>query len=205
MARTQRFIPGEGSQMRRSAKIAVSAIAIYVALSVAAGVLMARVDACIPMRLPLPAKARIAAHVHSPMALTCSPCPFKPPMVSNSCLVLRARTSKRPGSHSASRNWRQSRWCRWIRSGVPAPGLSHSVARFACSRRVGWRGGNLRPARKRRYTPVGYWLVRYGASCVDGFGESMGAALVLESLRSGSRFCAVVAESSFLRFPQRRL
>ena len=44
------------------------------------------------------------------------------------------------------------------------------------------------------------WLYGKGARCVDGFGESMGAALVLESLRSESRFCAVVADSAFSDF-----
>ncbi len=44
------------------------------------------------------------------------------------------------------------------------------------------------------------WLYGKGATCVDGFGESMGAALVLESLRSEPGFCAVVAESSFSDF-----
>jgi pimeloyl-ACP methyl ester carboxylesterase len=44
------------------------------------------------------------------------------------------------------------------------------------------------------------WLYGSGASCVDGFGESMDAALVLESLRSESRFCAVVADSAFSDF-----
>ncbi len=33
--------------------------------------------------------------------------------------------------------------------------------------------------------------------CIFGLGESMGAALLLQSLRSETRFCAVVAESSF--------
>lgn len=44
------------------------------------------------------------------------------------------------------------------------------------------------------------WLYGKGATCVNGFGESMGAALVLESLRSESRFCAIVAESAFSDF-----
>ncbi len=44
------------------------------------------------------------------------------------------------------------------------------------------------------------WLYSQGASCVDGFGESMGAALVLESLAGQSGFCAVVADSSFSTF-----
>jgi dipeptidyl aminopeptidase/acylaminoacyl peptidase len=44
------------------------------------------------------------------------------------------------------------------------------------------------------------WLYGKGASCVDGFGESMGAALVLESLRSESKFRAVIADSAFSDF-----
>ncbi len=46
--------------MRRSAKIAVTAVALYVTLSVGVGILMARLTLC-PFRRPLPAKARIAA------------------------------------------------------------------------------------------------------------------------------------------------
>jgi alpha-beta hydrolase superfamily lysophospholipase len=36
--------------------------------------------------------------------------------------------------------------------------------------------------------------------CIFGLGESMGAALLLQSLRSESRFCAVAAESPFASF-----
>jgi len=36
--------------------------------------------------------------------------------------------------------------------------------------------------------------------CVFGFGESMGAAIVLQSLRTEPGFCAVVAESAFYSF-----
>ena len=46
--------------MRRPAKIAVTAVAMYLTLSVAFGILMARLTLC-PMRLPMPSKARIAA------------------------------------------------------------------------------------------------------------------------------------------------
>jgi pimeloyl-ACP methyl ester carboxylesterase len=44
------------------------------------------------------------------------------------------------------------------------------------------------------------WLYDHGATCVNGLGESMGAALVLESLAAESRFCAVVADSGFATF-----
>lgn len=37
-------------------------------------------------------------------------------------------------------------------------------------------------------------------ACIFGLGESMGAALLLQSLRGESRFCAVAAESSFSSF-----
>src|ERR1043166_5681906 len=44
------------------------------------------------------------------------------------------------------------------------------------------------------------WLYDHGATCVNGLGESMGAALVLESLSAEPRFCAVVADSGFSTF-----
>ena len=45
------------------------------------------------------------------------------------------------------------------------------------------------------------WLyARQKSKCVYGFGESMGAALVLESLSQEDRFCAIVAESPFSSF-----
>src|SRR5215470_8990713 len=39
-----------------------------------------------------------------------------------------------------------------------------------------------------------------GATCVDGFGASLGAALVLESMGVERRYCAVVADSPFSTF-----
>ena len=45
------------------------------------------------------------------------------------------------------------------------------------------------------------WLYAHDAPhCVFGLGESMGAALLLQSLAAEPRFCAVVAESSFSTF-----
>lgn len=44
------------------------------------------------------------------------------------------------------------------------------------------------------------WLEQSNPRCVYGFGESMGAALLLQSLRLENRFCAVVVESPFSRF-----
>lgn len=45
------------------------------------------------------------------------------------------------------------------------------------------------------------WLERNNhPECIFGLGESMGAALLLQSLRSETRFCAVAAESPFASF-----
>jgi pimeloyl-ACP methyl ester carboxylesterase len=44
------------------------------------------------------------------------------------------------------------------------------------------------------------WLAAGKPQCVYGFGESMGAALLLQALSVEARFCAVIAESPFARF-----
>jgi dipeptidyl aminopeptidase/acylaminoacyl peptidase len=47
------------------------------------------------------------------------------------------------------------------------------------------------------------WLViQQRPKCVFGMGESMGAAILLQSVETESRFCAVLAESSFASFRQ---
>lgn len=47
------------------------------------------------------------------------------------------------------------------------------------------------------------WLmVRQHPRCIFGMGESMGAAILLQSVKTETRFCAVVAESSFANFRQ---
>lgn len=45
------------------------------------------------------------------------------------------------------------------------------------------------------------WVYRkHAPACVYGFGESMGAAILLQSLERERRFCAVIAESPFADF-----
>jgi dipeptidyl aminopeptidase/acylaminoacyl peptidase len=44
------------------------------------------------------------------------------------------------------------------------------------------------------------WLKQKNEGCIYGFGESMGAGLVLQSLREHAAFCAVIAESPFSDF-----
>lgn len=46
------------------------------------------------------------------------------------------------------------------------------------------------------------WLVSQHPNCIFGMGESMGAAILLQSVKKERRFCAVVAESSFSSFRQ---
>jgi dipeptidyl aminopeptidase/acylaminoacyl peptidase len=47
------------------------------------------------------------------------------------------------------------------------------------------------------------WLVtQQGPKCTFGMGESMGAAILLQSVEKENRFCAVIAESSFASFRQ---
>jgi uncharacterized protein len=47
------------------------------------------------------------------------------------------------------------------------------------------------------------WLVmQQHSNCIFGMGESMGAAVLLQSVEKERRFCAVVAESSFASFRQ---
>ncbi len=71
------------------------------------------------------------------------------------------------------------------------------------SRAHGDSGGDIATYGLRESDDIHRWvslLYDRGATCVYGFGESMGAALVLESLRAEPRFCAVVADSGFSTF-----
>jgi hypothetical protein len=46
------------------------------------------------------------------------------------------------------------------------------------------------------------WVKQHGASTVDGLGESLGGAILLQSLARGADFHAVVAESSYASFKE---
>ena len=52
---------------------------------------------------------------------------------------------------------------------------------------------------KRWYEWINRWMQ---PNCVDGFGESMGAAQILDALKEIPQLCAVVAESSYATFRQ---
>ena len=72
------------------------------------------------------------------------------------------------------------------------------------SRAHGESGGTLATYGLRESGDIHRWVAwlyaRQNSKCVYGFGESMGAALVLQSLSQEDRFCAVVAESPFSSF-----
>jgi uncharacterized protein len=72
------------------------------------------------------------------------------------------------------------------------------------ARAHGSSGGNLATFGLMESDDIHRWLdwMRQNDTpkCIFGLGESMGAALLLQSLRNENRFCAVVAESSFATF-----
>jgi alpha-beta hydrolase superfamily lysophospholipase len=69
------------------------------------------------------------------------------------------------------------------------------------SRAHGVSGGKIATYGLRESNDIHLWVdwieEHQHPGCIFGMGESMGAALLLESLRGESRFCAVIAESSF--------
>jgi hypothetical protein len=72
------------------------------------------------------------------------------------------------------------------------------------ARAHGLRDGNLATFGLLARKDIHYWMDWLQTSrhprCVYGFGESMGAAQLLQSLQTESRFCAVAAECPFSSF-----
>jgi len=72
------------------------------------------------------------------------------------------------------------------------------------SRAHGMSGGALATFGLRESDDIHQWVSFLSAEvrprCIYGMGESMGAALLLQSLQAESRFCAVVVESPFSTF-----
>jgi alpha-beta hydrolase superfamily lysophospholipase len=72
------------------------------------------------------------------------------------------------------------------------------------ARAHGTSGGNLATFGLLESEDIHQWLdwleQNDHPECIFGLGESMGAALLLQSLRSETRFCAVAAESPFASF-----
>lgn len=185
--------------MKRPVRIAVKAITIYVALSLVVAVVMAELTLH-PMRLPLPDRARIAA-MYAPYGADLHPVViqavdgvelhawYSVPKHQNGQAVILL--------HGIGDN----------RGGVAGYGQAFLREGYRIllpdSRAHGESGGAVATYGLRESDDIHRWvswLYGRGASCVDGFGESMGAALVLQSVRSDSRFCAVVADSPFSTF-----
>jgi uncharacterized protein len=74
------------------------------------------------------------------------------------------------------------------------------------SRGHGESGGSIATYGLRESDDIHRWVewarMRTHARCIYGFGESMGAALVLQAARPENEFCAVVAGSPFSTFRQ---
>jgi predicted alpha/beta-fold hydrolase len=72
------------------------------------------------------------------------------------------------------------------------------------ARAHGASGGDLAAYGLREPSDIRLWLdwleVNEHPTCIYGFAESMGAAGMLQSLQSETRFCAVAAESPFSNF-----
>jgi uncharacterized protein len=185
--------------MRRPAKIVVRAIAMYIGLSLAFGVLMARLTLC-PIRLPLPARDQIA-RMYAPYGADLQAVTIQ----AADGVVLRGWYSvpeRQNGQavillHGIGDN----------RGGVAGYGQAFLRQGYSIllpdSRAHGESGGDVATYGLLESDDIHRWvswLHGKGAHCVDGSGESMGAALVLESLRSESGFCAVVADSAFSDF-----
>ena len=81
---------------------------------------------------------------------------------------------------------------------------NHYTVLLPDARAHGYSGGDLATYGLRESDDIHRWVDWIEANnhpnCVFGFGESMGAAQILESLNTETRYCAVVAESPFATF-----
>jgi len=185
--------------MRRPAKLAVTAVAIYVSLSLLAAIVMVQLTLH-PWRLPLPPKARIAA-MYAPYGA------YLQPVVIQAADGVELHAWYSVPEHQNGKSVILLHGIGDNRGGVAGYGQAFLRQGYRIllpdSRAHGESGGSVATYGLREGGDIHRWvdwLYGKGATCVDGFGESMGAALVVESLRSESRFCAIVAESAFSDF-----
>jgi uncharacterized protein len=184
--------------MRRAVKIAMRTFAIYIAASVIAGIVLAEMTLH-PGRIR-PNQARIAALYAGDGAQLL---PVSIP--AGDGVELRAWYSVPP--HDSGRAIILLHGIGDNRGGVAGYGAMFLQQGYRVllpdSRAHGESGGTIATFGLRESDDIHRWvswLYERNATCVDGFGESMGAALVVESLRAEPRFCAVVADSGFSTF-----
>src|SRR5213593_531002 len=185
--------------MHRPIRIALKAIAIYAAVSLAVGIVMAELTLHPVQRRP-PDTARIARlYAQSGAELQAVSIHAADGAELRAWYSVSARDNGKAIIllHGIGDN----------RGGVAGYGqmfLQHGYRiLLPDSRAHGESGGDIATYGLRESNDVHRWvswLYDRGASCVDGFGESMGAALVLESMSAEPRFCAVVADSPFSTF-----
>lgn len=81
---------------------------------------------------------------------------------------------------------------------------NHYTVLLPDARAHGYSGGDLATYGLKESDDIHRWVNWIKSSvhpdCVFGFGESMGAAQILESLDKETRYCAVIAESPFATF-----
>ena len=185
--------------MRRAARIAVQALTIYVALSCVVAIVMAELTLH-PMRLPPPDKSRIAA-MYAPYGADLQP-----------VVIQAADGAELHGWYSVPEHQNGQAVILFHgigdnRGGVAGYGQMFLREGYRVllpdSRAHGESGGAIATYGLLESDDIHRWvswLYGKGASCVDGFGESMGAALVLDSIVSEPRLCGVVADSAFSTF-----
>src|SRR6184192_365784 len=185
--------------MHRPIRIALKAVAIYAAVSLAVGIVMAELTLHPVQRRP-PDTARIARlYAQSGAELQAVSIHAADGAELRAWYSVSARDNGKAIIllHGIGDN----------RGGVAGYGQMFLQQGYRVllpdSRAHGESGGRLATYGLRESNDVHRWvswLYDRGASCVDGFGESMGAALVLESMSAEPRFCAVVADSPFSTF-----
>jgi pimeloyl-ACP methyl ester carboxylesterase len=195
------FIVLKAPGMARGLRIAQKAVVIYVAVSVAVAILMAEMTLH-PWRRPLPDKDKERiAHIYAPYSAILQP------VIINAADGAELHAWYSVSMHDNGNAVILLHGIGDNRLGVAGYGQVFLQQGYRVllpdSRAHGESGGSIATYGLLESDDVHRWvswLYERGATCVDGFGESMGAALVLESMGEEPRFCAIVADSPFSTF-----
>jgi uncharacterized protein len=185
-------------KFRTALTVLLSACAVYLVLSAAAGIIIA--DASLKLRrLPLRHQQAFAAIVRDN---------FHAELQDASLTAADGALLKAWYVHPGNYNGNAVILLHGItdnREGVAGYGLlllQHGYAiLLPDARRHGESGGELATYGLKEADDIHRWVswiyAHDSPQCVDGFGESYGAALMLQSLAAENRFCAVAVESPF--------